>query len=100
MVKVPTRLNPDAILDLIITDMSNYYNEPPVINDERNGKPSDHLVVLMEPKSKILEIQPRIYENDQFRPITDSGMELYGNWLSDQTWNTIFAEQDCNKKAV
>ena len=52
VVKTPTRLNPDAILDPMITTMWKYYQEPvtkPPINQNEgsNGKPSDHLVVLI-----------------------------------------------------
>ena len=52
VVKTPTRLNPDAILDPIITTLSDFYQDPvtkpPIQNDEeKSGKPSDHLVVLM-----------------------------------------------------
>ena len=54
VVKLPTRLSPDRVLDPIITTMAKYYEEPvtmPPINPNINsgGKPSDHLVVLMWP---------------------------------------------------
>ena len=72
VVKVPTRLNPEAILDPIITTMRKFYLEPvtkpPVTNDPGNGKPSDHLVV---------DCQPRDYEIIQYRPITDSGVQTF-----------------------
>ena len=46
VVKVPTRLNPDAILDVIITTLFKYSMDPvikpPINNDAGNGKPSDH----------------------------------------------------------
>ena len=103
VVKVPTRLNPEAILDPIITSMWKYYSEPvtkpPIQNDPHNGKPSDHLVVLMSPLASNLECPPRQYKTVQYRPITDSGMALYGEWLSQQTWDTIYGENDCHKKA-
>ena len=103
VVKVPTRLNPDAILDKIITTMKKYYcspvTKPPLLNDENNGKPSDHLIVLMLPISSILECTPRRYETVQYRPITDSGILKYESWLTNQTWAGVYAEQDCHKKA-
>ena len=54
VVKVATRHNPDAILDPIITTLAKYFMDPvtkPPINPDRlsQGKPSDHLVVLMQP---------------------------------------------------
>ena len=53
MVKVPTRKNPDAILDIIITNISALYEQPytlqPLENDEdKSGVPSDHLIVIMK----------------------------------------------------
>ena len=64
--KVATRLNPDRTLDPIITTLRKYYCEPvtkpPIKADwEKAGKPSDHLVVVMEPITKTLEIKPRVY---------------------------------------
>ena len=103
VVKVPTRLNPDAILDKIITTMSKFYSppvtKPPLQNDANNGAPSDHLVVLMFPISSELECPPRVYRTVQYRPLTDSGVKIYGEWLAEQTWAGIYAEQDCHKKA-
>ena len=104
VVKVPTRLNPDAILDPIITTLTKYYKEPvtkpPIHNDEgNNGKPSDHLVVIMEPISSVLECPTRLYSVVQYRPLTDSGIELYGDWLGKQNWNEIFAARSSHKKA-
>ena len=103
VVKVPTRLKPEAILDPIITSMWKFYSEPvtkpPLQNDPNNGKPSDHLVVLMRPLASTLECPPRQYRTVQYRPLTDSGVEQYGRWLADQTWGSIYAEMDCHRKA-
>ena len=50
---IPTRLNPPAALDTIITSLSHLYQDPitkpPIQSDVINGKPSDHLVVLFIP---------------------------------------------------
>ena len=104
VVTVPTRLNPDAILDPIITTLFKLYCEPitkpPINNDEGNGgKPSDHLVVLMLPLSTVLDCPPRQYKTVVCRPLTDSGIHLYGEWLAEQNWNQVYSEVDCHKKA-
>ena len=104
VVKVPTRLNPDKILEPIITTLSIFYCEPvtkpPINNDEGNGgKPSDHLVVLMLPLTSVLDCPPRQYKVVEYRPLTDSGMLLYGEWFALQNWNEIYSEQDSHKKA-
>ena len=59
VVKVPTRLDPPAILDTIVTSLSKFYKEPitkPPLQkdpDNLNGKPSDHLIALWAPISNI-----------------------------------------------
>ena len=54
---------------------------------------------MFEPISRLVDCQPRVYETKQIRPITDSGILMFGQWLSDQTWDKIYSNQDCNKKA-
>ena len=103
VVTVPTRLNPDAILDIIITSMSKFYQapvtKPPINNNVDNGKPSDHLVVVMEPITSALECPPRVYRTVQYRPLTDSGFMMFEEWLAVQTWAEIYRETNCHKKA-
>ena len=58
MVESPTRLNPDRILDPIITNLSKYYQTPvvlpPLDNDpDKDGSPSDHLMPFMKPIDSI-----------------------------------------------
>ena len=54
----PTRLQPPAILDPIITDLHIYYQTPSVegaleVDDDKEGANSDHLMVKMLPKNPI-----------------------------------------------
>ena len=49
-----TRHNPDAMLDPIFTTLSKFYQQPdikpPLDNDpDKNGRPSDHHIILMKP---------------------------------------------------
>ena len=104
VVKVPTRLNPDAILDPIITTLSEFYQEPvtkpPIQNDaDKSGKPSDHLVVLMEPISSQLNCPRRQYRTVTFRPLPGSGIEAMEKWLSKETWIGLYSISDVDKKA-
>ena len=96
VVKVFTRLNPESILDTIITSMSKFYQDPvtkpPINNNTGNGKPSDHLVVIMEPITSVLECPPRVYRTVEYRPLTDSGVLRFGAWLGEQSWNGIYGE--------
>ena len=104
VVKVPTRLNPPAILDPIITTLSSFYNQPvtkpPIQNDaDKNGKPSDHLVVLMRPLSSSLEVQPRKYRTVKFRPLPQSGIDKMKKWIQYHDWDDFYKCKGANEKA-
>ena len=104
VVKLPTRLNPDRMLDPIITTMAKYYEEPvtmPPLNPDANskGKPSDHLVVLMRPISASYMVPPRIYKTVTTRPITESGIESFRQWIEDFRWMDMYQCSGAHKKA-
>ena len=104
VVKTPTRLNPPAILDPIITTLSRYYEEPitkPPINPDLNsrGSPSDHLTVMMRPLAATQSQKPRVYRHVQIRPITDSGIASFTDWIESEDWNTVYTCTDPNLKA-
>ena len=102
LVKVATRLNPEA-MDPIISTLGKWYMEPvtkPPINPNTvKGKPSDHLVVLMLPLASTLDIPPRKYRTVETRPITQSGTERFGQWIVQQTWADVYQCEDANSKA-
>ena len=75
-VKVPTRMNPDAILDTITSTLSAYYQDPftlaPLDNDNpNNGKPSDHLIVVWKPINAS-EPKTKVYKEVSYRPLPES----------------------------
>ena len=103
VVQVPTRKNPDAILDTIITTLSDFYlppcTLPPLQNDEAMaGAPSDHLIVYMKP---ISSIDPKLKETKKvkFRPLPESGLAEFGTWLRSQTWESVFSAETAHEKA-
>ena len=104
VVRVPTRLKPDAILDPIITTLWRYYQEPitkPPINPNKNskGKPSDHLIVIMEPLMSALDMKKREYQFIQTRPINQCGIDRFGRWIMQHNWHDLYTCKDVNKKA-
>ena len=103
VVKVPTRLNPDRLLDPIITTLKKFYCEPvtkPPINPNtsKSGKPSDHLVVIMKPVSNTLEIPPRLYRKVETRPINIVGLQKFAHWIENHNWHELFKCSDINRK--
>ena len=103
VVTVPTRLNPDAILDTIITTLWAFYQLPftlaPLDNDtEKNGKPSDHQIVIWKPINAS-EPQVRKTKEITFRPLPESGITQFGEWLKTENWDVLFNAQNANQKA-
>ena len=107
IVKNPTRINPknpekNTILDNIITDLHNWYQEPkclpPIEPDNVSGKPSDHLTVICEPLNVINNTPIRHKRNIMFRPITDSGVNMFKVWIKSQKWDQIRGTPSVNAK--
>ena len=104
VVQIVTRTNPDATLDLIITNLQSLFHPPttlpPLDNDENiSGKPSDHLIVVMKPLSNLNPRQSVRYKTIKYRPFPDSGIREMGQWLQSQRWGEIYSENDENRKA-
>ena len=70
VVSSPTRMNPPQILDPIITTLAAFYQTPiclpPLDNDpDKNGSPSDHLIVYMKPIDSINNNPAKIKKRTQ-----------------------------------
>ena len=103
LVSVPTRKNPDAILENIISTLEYFYLSPftisPLDNDEdKNGKPSDHLPVVFKPINDIENSQKQ-YRTIKFRPLPQSGLDEYGKWIKNQNWEEIYSLETAHQKA-
>ena len=103
MVDKPTRLNPDKILDNIITDMGKWYQTPeclaPLEADiGSGGKPSDHLPVIMSPIDMINNKPARAERIVKVRPMKQTGIDLFGHWLKNQDWNEMYNADTVDEK--
>ena len=104
VVNCPTRRNPDATLDVIISNLSSLYHPPrslpPLENDcDKNGQPSDHLIVLMEPLSINAPALKRKFKKVQYRPFPDSAIRKMGEWLQSKSWTELYRTKGPNQKA-
>ena len=102
LVQVPTRRNPDATLDTIITTLGMYYLSPftlpPLDNDgDKAGKPSDHLIVLMKPINAN-EPKRKLFKTVTFRPLTESGLFQFGVWVKAQIGNQFLVQLQLMKR--
>ena len=108
VVTKPTRSDPktgaEAILDPVIMTLSQYYQEPlcldPLDPDpDKDGKKSDHRIVLLKPINEIDNRCSRTYREIKVRPITKSGMVRLREWFETQDWSQILSEDSINIKA-
>ena len=104
LVDSPTRLDPPQMLDPIITTLSKYYQTPiclpPLDNDpDKDGSPSDHLIVFMKPIDSINNNPARIKKLVTFRPLPRSGIDSMGRWIVNETWDVVSQSESAHDKA-
>ena len=104
VVKDYTRMNPPAILDPVIMTLSCYYQEAVCLkpldpDPDKNGKPSDHKIVLIKPISVINNKPARKMRQVKVRPFPQSGLKKMQDWLIDETWKEVFEATSAHEKA-
>ena len=108
VVNKPTRIDSksglEMILDPIITTLSSFYQEPlcldPLDPDpDKNGKKSDHRIVIFKPINVIQNKSARISRVVKVRPISQSGIDKMRNWLMDQNWKNVYEAVSSHTKA-
>jgi hypothetical protein len=71
----------------------------PLDNDvEGNGKPSDHLIIVMKPISQSDVPKPK-QKVITFRPLPESGMLVYNQWLQTEMWQELYQVDTAHQKA-
>ena len=104
IVKDWTRLDPPAILDPIMTTLSNLYQKPvcldPLDSDEdKDGVSSDHRIVLCKPINVIENKCSRQTKVVSVRPMPESGIERFREWLIDYDWSLVYKTSSAHEKA-
>ena len=105
VVQNPTRLDPPKILDPIITTLANYYQLPrclpPLDSDpEKNGKSSDHLMVVMEPISTVNNQAARVKKKITYRPFNDEKLSKMKLWIENEDWAKVDDDESAHSKAA
>ena len=82
------------ILDVILTNMSALYSvpiiAPPVPPDNPLvGVPSDHSTPIAIPLTQNSVTQPREYVIKKCRPLPQSGLNEFGQWICSEGWGDI-----------
>ena len=91
VVKKPTRGT--AILDLILSNAHSFYEEPKVLPPLGN---SDHNIIVWRPK--IQTSNKGKTKKIVNRPIKDSGLQLFENLISRQSWTAVYNSPCINSK--
>ena len=82
------------VLDVLLTNLSNFYNVPLVVppvpaDDPNKGSPSDHSPVLAVPLTNGTANITNEYKTKTFRPLPESGIAKFGDWLSTEDWRCM-----------
>ena len=81
------------ILDVIITNLWEFYSVPLIIppvpcDDPTNGVPSDHSTAVAYPLSTNSKVK-NVYRTRIARPLPDSGIAQFGQWIVSEDWSSI-----------
>ena len=87
------------ILDIIIMNLASFYKSPfiapPIDADDPDaGEPSDHSVPVCIPHTNKYERPKRVYRIINYRPLPQSSLQKFGQWIVTEEWKSIDA-LDC-----
>ena len=99
---VPTRKS--SILELVITDMATIFYQPTTLdpfNQDKNskGKPSDHNVIIVAPRTDISFKKERHKKRIHLRPQPKSKVADFMHEIGTTNWEEVFLVQDPHEKA-
>ena len=108
IVNQPTRIDPKSgcanILDPIIMSLSTYYQAPTILDPldqdpDKNGKRSDHRIVLVRPIDSVDNRSARLTRTVKVRPLPESGFVKMRKWLMEQDWKEVYNAVTAHEKA-
>ena len=93
-----------STLELVITDIATMFYEPttlePIKQDENTkGKPSDHNVIIVAPRTDINFRKKRHKRKVTFRPQPTSKVSDFMCELGSQSWEEAYQNDDSHGKA-
>ena len=94
-----------AILEHIITDLQGFYHPPSCIaplevDQNEQGKDSDHNIVMFPPISFPNTGPKRKKKTIITRPLPDSQIKKFGKFITSHNWDEVFSEDDVNTKVA
>ena len=90
------------ILDISITNMHDFYGLPVIataVPADNTGVPSDHSTVIAAPHSSVIEQDSNEYKTKTTRPLPESGIRSFGQWIVQENWNLLNQGDDPTTQA-
>ena len=89
----------EKTLDVILTNRAHLFSNPITVepvqpDDPENGKPSDHLTVIAIPLHQSEQVTTREYTTKTVRPIPQSAVTKFSNWLLQKDWEWLEDNSD------
>ena len=93
------------ILDVLLTNLHEFYNLPVIIppvaaDNPSQGKPSDHSVPMAVPQLASGMNNRNEYTVKVTRPIPDSGVREFGQWIVGENWECVKPENNPTGQAI
>ena len=91
------------ILDVIIMNLSGLYKTPIIVpplqpDDTTTAKPSDHSVPVCFPHTDRFKPAQRDYKVIKYRPLPDSALREFGNWIVKEDWTSVSDQMGPNEQ--
>ena len=104
IVTKPTRQNLARLLDPIITKLANYYQTPEVLppldsDPNKDGKHSDHSIVVAEPISEMCNACARQLRKIKVRPIPENKLKLLKSQFKCEEWDKLKDSNNAHEQA-
>ena len=85
--------------------LSRFYNSPIIVppvdpDDPTKGKPSDHWVPVCIPHTDRYNPPRRTWKYHTFRPLPDSCVRNFGQWITGEEWKTISSDLSSTAQAL
>ena len=92
------------ILDVLITNLSSFYNSPIIAppigpDDPEHAKPSDHSVPVSSPHTDRYNPPHRTWKLHTYRPLPDSRLREFGQWITQEEWGQLSNEMSATEQA-
>ena len=92
-------------IDIIMMNMFSHYESPIIAppiqaDDPKRGVASDHSVPLCYPHTDPFTRPPRTYKVIDFRPLPQSSIDKFGQWITHESWSNITENMSPSEQAM